>query len=299
MLEKEAYTYDDILQLPTGQIHHKIQGVYGIFAIGDKPKAASYVGSTVDIRKRWLEHRKFIKHTEGTWKTADDYKYRHFRKYFKIEDLQYKILAMFDQPVEEEYLKILEGIFAILFSAMYCYPDGNVPANRQAAVNLINKIQFTYNIHSPFWGLNMKWPISQKCPHPMRSIALPCQNPACGRMTYPPMGKSKKRVPFDKNDITKGFICGYCQHWKLYHNNQLPDSQRVARHMARNDGTHPKDRCEHCSDNTPKKRGYSLHPELLITLCASCRQFCKKRNHLPSKEILEERERGRAKRNAK
>lgn len=56
---------------------------------------------------------------------------------------------MFNDPIEDQYLKLLEGIFAILFSAMYCYPDGNVPANRQPSVNLINNLQFTNNVHSP------------------------------------------------------------------------------------------------------------------------------------------------------
>lgn len=83
----------------------------------------------------------------------------------------------------------------------------------------------------------MRWPISQQCPHPMQSMALACQNPACGRMTYPPMGKSHPRVFFDKNDIKKGFLCGYCQDWKMTNDNQLPSDQGVAIHKAKNDGT--------------------------------------------------------------
>lgn len=47
--------------------------------------------------------------------STSDYKYHYFRKYFEIEDLQYKILAMFNDPIEDQYLKLLEGIFAILF----------------------------------------------------------------------------------------------------------------------------------------------------------------------------------------
>ena len=85
---------------------------------------------------------------------------------------------------------------------------------------------------------------------------------------------------------------------EMTHDNQLPSNQQVAIHKAKNDGTHPKDSCQHCGDNAPK-RSYSLHSELLVTLCAACRKFCKEKKHLPSKEILEERERRRGSRNAK
>jgi hypothetical protein len=141
-----------------------MQGVYGIFAQGHKPKAAGYIGSTGDIWKRWSEHKGMIKHTEGIWPAANNYKYRYLRKYFTIEELHYKILARFDNYIEDRYLKLLEGIFTILFSAMYCYPDGKIPTTRQLAVKLMNNIQFTYEICSPLWGLNMIWPISQQCP---------------------------------------------------------------------------------------------------------------------------------------
>jgi hypothetical protein len=296
LLDKERWDYDDILQLPSATNKHHFQGIYGIFARGHKPKAAGYVGSTGDIWKRWNEHKQFLKDTQGRLKGTNDYKYHYFRKYFTIDELEYKILARFNVPIEEQYLLLLEGIFAIIFSAMYSYPDGNVPTNRQAAINLINNIHFTYTICSPLWGLNMKWPISQQCPHPMRSMELPCQNPACGRMTYPPMGKkSHPRVPFDQNDITKGFLCGYCQDWKLSHQNQLPSKQQITIHQAKNDGTHPKDRCEHCNDTAPN-RDYSLHSELIMTLCAACRKFYKENNKkLPSEAVLRERERRRQK----
>lgn len=108
-----------------------------------------YVGSTGNIWKRWNEQKGIIKHTEGIWPAANDYKYRYLRKYFTIEELHYKILARFDDYIEDQCLKLLEGIFTILFSVMYCYPDGKVPTTRQSAVKLMNNIQFTYRICSP------------------------------------------------------------------------------------------------------------------------------------------------------
>lgn len=134
----------------------------------------------------------------------------------------------------------------------------------------------------------MIWPISQRCPHPIRSMELPCQNPSCGRMTYPPMGKSHPRIPIDKNDLRKGFLCGYCQDWKLQHEGRLPSRQNIAIYEAKK--TYPKDRCEHCNDTAPK-RGYSLHSEMLITLCAACRKYYKDDKILPSEEVLREKER--------
>lgn len=153
---------------------------------------------------------------------------------------------------------------------MIICPDGNVPASRQAAVNLINHIQFTYNISSPLWGLNMRWPITSSCPHPMRSLALPCRNQACGRMTYPTPGQSS----FDKKDLRKDFLCGYCQDWKLEHQGNLPSKQQIAIYEAKKDGTHRKDTCEHCGDTTPG-RCYSLFDSCASTclnawMCFDC-----------------------------
>lgn len=131
----------------------------------------------------------------------------------------------------------------------------------------------------------MVWPLSQSCPHPLRSIPAPCANPGCG-VLIDPSKESHSLAMFDPNDITKGFLCHYCYYWKITHNDQLPSKEIRDRCFAKKET--PKDQCQHCLNNKPNG-SYSYHSEEKKVLCAACRKYLKKNSTLPPKQILDKR----------
>lgn len=181
--------------------------------------------------------------------------YRYLRKNFADENqLHFKVLAIYS-TMPKEYLHLLESVLTILLPTCYdaCTDNTSMPENRKSARTLVKGIHQRHAIPSLLWGLNMVWPLSQRCPHPMRSIPAPCANPACGLMTNP----NETRYMLDYDDITKGFLCVHCYEWKLAHNNELPSEEEKDRYWAKK--VAPMDRCEHCRNDHPNGSPSSLN----------------------------------------
>lgn len=195
----------------------------------------AYVGAaTSTFSKRIGGHKrvieKFLKGRPLSDKEKSLCLYKHFCHHDIPHDSSYKLLAVFDEFVEQKYVYLFEGIFMVLLRTFYLRFTGKMTT--QSSFDLFNEVCESTGVNRRIFGLNEAWCLRQPCPHPAFSKPSPRRAPGCGDMTYPNGMSDKKgqkdRRPFVAGKPEMGFICDACASFKR-RTGKLPDAKILER----------------------------------------------------------------------
>ncbi|KAH0376987.1 hypothetical protein KCU92_g9502, partial [Aureobasidium melanogenum] len=230
---------EDWIELPDDPEDFECPGIYGDFATGNirhqnDMDADSYVGSTCRLRRRKHEHRDIArKYREDDLPEKFDSS-RHYHQICRDGVVtNFRVLNTFPEGVEVAWLTIFEGIWQLWLHSMREITTYS-RYRSITCLEMYERIRDQLDLPEVSWrGMNAAWTLQQGWQHPGSKFKSPCQNPACGDMTYPRSGRSF----FDKINPSAGYVCPNCQNWRRRHGN-LPDEDtlvviRAKRRMAK------------------------------------------------------------------
>ncbi|KAF4239149.1 hypothetical protein CNMCM6805_006521 [Aspergillus fumigatiaffinis] len=169
LFEKETWSLEDLLSLPSAGDDNR-QGIYGNFVTGQIKNPSdigcdAYVGSSKCLAQRVSKHLSIAQNHSLDSLPQNSKRSLHYRQICRDgAQSDFKLLVAFDQPVEEGYLHLVEGIFMVLLGTY----------RESLDLPLIS------------WrGMNAAWPLYQGFYNRAARSPSECSNPDCDMMTFP------------------------------------------------------------------------------------------------------------------
>jgi hypothetical protein len=312
LFEKETWSLEDLLSLPSAGDDNR-QGIYGNFVTGQIKNPSdigcdAYVGSSKCLAQRVSRHLSIAQNHSLDSLPQNSKRSLHYRQICRDgAQSDFRLLVAFNQPVEEGYLHLVEGIFMVLLGT-YRYQGYTHRYATRATYELTDRIRESLDLPLISWrGMNAAWPLYQGFYNRAARSPSECSNPDCDMMTFPrhlrPDDAPKSRRQHSNPEDPLGpYVCGCCGNYRYKHG-VLPDREfldKIAKRLKTRKAAGRDAKCECCErlesqarlrsntikkDHSPRTVGHLIHdlfPGKL--LCQPCWEFVKDKQRMRTPE---------------